>query len=232
MIEARKRSCFESVFYRLLKWQMRRKFHGVYVSGLERIGCLDPGRSVVACANHTNWWDGFVIELLTREFPGREFYLAQEEKHLARYRWLRWLGVFGIDLDVSALPGIRYALTLLKNPRNVVWLFPQGRIEHPTRPILLKPGALFLAEKTNAQILPVIIKYEWMIESRPSVFVEIGEPGNTDLEGLARAIPIEREQLLQRFRPLFKPGISLNKWVDYLKWLFSERSRPFERENR
>lgn len=232
MIEARKNRCFEALFYTVLKWVMRRRFHGIYVAGLEHVRELDPRRAVVALANHTNWWDGFVVELLSREFPGRAFYLAQEEKHLARYRWLRWLGAFGIDLDGSALPGLRYALKLLAQPANIVWMFPQGEIAHPTARIVPRPGAWFLAKRSGAQLLPVIFRYEWMIESKPSVFIQFGPPGFTDLEALADSVPIGRDELLARFVPLYRPRMSLNKWVDYLRWLARGGRQPFERENR
>lgn len=231
MIEARKNRIFEALFYRVLKWQMRRRFHGIYVAGLEHVAALEPDRALIACANHTNWWDGFAVELLTRQFPGRSFYLAQEERHLLKNCWMRYLGVFGIDLDGSTLPGIRHALQLLRDPKTVLWLFAQGRIEHPSRPIEIKPGARFLAEKSGAQLLPVIFRYEWLIESRPSLFIQIGAPGSLDLESLARSIPTDLEGLLERFRPLFKPGMSLNKHLEHIGWLLGGTG-PFERENR
>lgn len=231
MIEARKNPFLEAAFYSVLKWQMRRRFHGIYVAGLEYAEELDAGRAVIACANHTNWWDGFVVELLTRQFTGRRFYLAQEEKHLLKNRWMRLLGVFGIDLEGRSLPGIRYALKLLQDSRTVLWIFPQGRIEHPSKAINMKPGARFLARKSGAQLLPVIFRYEWLIESKPSVFIQFGRPGDLDLESLAASLPKETEHLLERFKPLFRPSMSLNKWVEYVRWLLWGEG-PFERENR
>ena len=142
------------------------------------------------------------------------------------------MGVFGIDLEGSALPALRYALQLLADSRNVVWMFPQGRITHPTSPIVPRRGALFLAERSGAQLLPVIFRYEWLVESQPSVFIQFGPAGSADLEALAAGVPTATGELLARFEPLFAPRMSLNKQVDYLRWRLTGRGQPFERENR
>ena len=47
---------------------------------------------------------------------------------------------------------------------------------NPQAPIEVKSGALFLARRAGAQILPLVLRYEWLAESRPSVFIQIGQP--------------------------------------------------------
>jgi len=241
MIPARKVPPLNWVSYRLLRFLIRKRFHAVYVEGREHFSELDPARSVVACANHTNWWDGFVVHLLSQELVGRESYIAQEEKHLARYRFLNWLGAFGIDLDHSPTAGLRFAMRVLSDPKSIVWFFPQGHIVYPTKPIIAKSGASFLAKKSNAQILPVVLRYEWMIESRPSIFIRIGAPlpettSAKQLQAGLQALfdqPLpEPGQIPESMQPLFKPRMSINKKLDFfMHWVRRDKT-PFVRENR
>lgn len=195
MIAAHKVSWFNFVLRRRLAAVMRRRFHNVYLLGAEHLRNLDSTRPVVGCVNHTNWWDGFVLYVLSYRRLPHDIYLAMEEKNLRRYRFFTWMGVFGVDLSDpgAALGGLRYALRLLRgggdSPR-LVWIFVQGRLLHPGVSITVKPGASFLARHADAQILPVVMRYEWQEESRPGVFVQFGAPmsAETSPEALSSAM--------------------------------------------
>ena len=214
---------------------MRRRFYGVFVRGRENLIGAAPGQSVLICANHTNWWDGFVAALLTDAFPGRRVYLAQYEKLLARYAPLRWLGVFGLDRGgAAALPGVRHALFLLGDPKNAVWIFPQGTLVPQWHPIVVRRGALWLARKTAAQVIPVAFRYEWLVESRPSILVNCGEPmaAGARVDDLARTMQALYDDIakslkpvdLSGYTPVYRPRMSMNK-----SWELFTRS-PNDRE--
>ena len=241
MIEARKVRLLDWASYILLRCLIRSRFHGIYVAGREHLAELDPTKSAVGCCNHTNWWDGFVVHLLSCELGGRSSYIAQEEKHLARYRFLNWLGAFGIDLDGSPTAGLRYAMRVLNDPKTIDWFFPQGHILHPSKPIEAKLGASFIAKKSGAQMLPVVLRYEWMIESRPSILINIGAPlpatTRADelqecLQRLFDEVDPEPVKFAEKFKPLFNPSMSMNKKLDYLVHKIRGDETPFERENR
>lgn len=241
MIAARKIPPLDWASYAFLCFLIRSRFHGVYVQGGEHLQELDGSKPVIACANHTNWWDGFVVHLLSCKLMDRSIYIAQEEKHLKRYRFFSWLGAFGIDLDGSPMAGLRFAIRVLSNPKNLVWFFPQGQIVYPSKPILIKSGATFLAKKSGAQLLPVILRYEWLIESRPSILIKIGAPLpetttakqlQARLQELYDQVDPQPGKILDTFQPLFKPRMSINKKLDYIVHLLSGTKTPFERENR
>ena len=100
MLLARKNALFNFALRRLLARTLRRRFHAVRVAGAEHLGALDPSRPTIGCVNHTNWWDGFVLYVLShRLMQERDIYLAMEEKHLRRYPFFRWMGCFGVDLE-------------------------------------------------------------------------------------------------------------------------------------
>ena len=221
---------------------MRRRFYGIFVGGIEHLeAALSKDSALIICTNHSNWWDGFAVGLLAPLFPERRIFVAQYEKLLERYRPLRWLGAFGLDLDGSALPGLRHAMMLLRDPRTVVWIFPQGVLVPQWSPIIVKPGAMWLARRCRVGVLPVVLRYEWLVESRPSLFVQCGaalEPGATpgDLQAAMKALyhtigesldperaPSDR---LAGYRPLFTPRMSMNKIWDRLKWRGREPFNP------
>ena len=240
MIAARKIAPFNFVVRRWLAGTLKRRFHGVYVFGQENLLGLDLQTAVVGCVNHTNWWDGFVLYVLSwRLFP-HDIYLAMEEKNLRRYRFFTWMGTFGLDLADrhSALAGMRYALRLLK-PGRLIWIFVQGRLLAAGAPIEVKPGALFLARRNHAQILPVVLRYEWLSESRPSVMIAIGAPlvATTTAEQLATVLDHLYAHLGQKLDPLdlqdaqalFPPRMSVNKRWDYFLHLLGYRRQELIR---
>ena len=242
MITARKSRLAETMLALVLRRAIRRRFHGIYVNGMTRLLELDTSRPVIVCVNHTNWWDGFVVQLLSQEFKPRVSYLAQEERHLARYRFFRWCGVFGIDLEHSALAGMRYALRLLQDAPTALWFFPQGRIAPPGAPTEIRPGAHFLSMKSGAQLLPVIFRYEWLGESRPSILIFIGSSmpcgaSSAQLQSAMQALFDEAGESLdpprlEKYTPLFPPAMSLNKRWDYLVHRLARRREPFDPVNR
>ena len=136
MIAARKVSPFNFVLRRWLAFVLRRRFHNVYLLGAENIVCWSRTHPVVGCVNHTNWWDGFVLYVLSHRRLPHDIYLAMEEANLRRYRFFTWMGVFGVDLSdaCAVLPGLRYAVRLLRGaartPR-LVWMFVQGQVARP-----------------------------------------------------------------------------------------------------
>ncbi len=243
MIAARKSSPFNFVLRRWLGRVLRRRFHGVYIFGADHLRALGANSAVVGCVNHTNWWDGFVLYVLSWRLLPHDIYLAMEEKNLRRYRFFAWMGVFGVDLSDrrAALPGLRYALRLLR-PGKLVWMFVQGRLLPPGVPVEVRPGASFLAERADALLLPMVLRYEWLSESRPSIFVGVGTPlaAATPADELAAVLNGLYAQLDQRLEPLdlqgaeslFSPRLSMNKRWDYLLHRLRRRREVFDPQNR
>ena len=238
MIAARKIRWLERLFVAAVRCVMRRRFYGVYLRGWAYLeAAAATGRPLIFCANHSNWWDGFAAALLLPFFPRHRIYLAQSEDLLKLYKPLRWLGVFGLDIHGSPTAGIRYALELLRAPGNAVWIFPQGVLLPQWMPIVARPGAFWLARQSGALLVPVAFRYEWMVESRPSLFIHCGpplEPGDAPEEALSRTlqrlfdavawtlVPVD----LSGYRPLFKPRMSMNK-----VWERLTRSGPVDPRN-
>ena len=88
-------------------------------------------------------------------------------------------------------------------------------------PIEVKPGAFWLARRSGSLVLPVAFRYEWMVESRPSLFIHCGEVLEPDAssEALTRAMqelydaigPTLAPVDLSGYCSLFPPRMSMNK---------------------
>ena len=250
MITARKNAVFNFAMRRLLSWTLRRRFHNIYIAGESHLRELASGRAVVGCVNHTNWWDGFVLYVLSHRLLPHDIYLAMEEKNLRRYPFFAWMGVFGLDLCGTrrALRGLRYAIRLLNDKSNrsgrppLVWMFVQGRLSPSGTPIEVKEGALLLAKHSGAAILPMVLRYEWLIESRPSIFVNIGSPLPStvtaeeladSLNRLFGSVPTAMDSpAFAEYQPLYSGRMSMNKRWDYLMRGLRRTSGAFDKQNR
>lgn len=228
MMPARKSALADAVLGRLIARGLRKAFHAFYVDGLEQLAALDPARPVVGCCNHTNWWDGFALLHFTQRRTRRGFYIAMEEKNLRRYFYFTWLGAFGVDLESpgGAIGGLRHGVQLLRAaPDRLAWIFVQGRLLPPSTRVEAKPGASFFARQSGAQILPAVLRYAWLAESRPSVFLRCGAPleSRTAPEEIAERLNALAEGLdahvasrgVEGFTALMPPRWSMNRRWDY-----------------
>jgi 1-acyl-sn-glycerol-3-phosphate acyltransferase len=157
---------------RYVDWRLRRDFRGVWVRG--ELPKSDEG--LIFYGNHPGWWDGFVMHHLCVS-TGRDGYCLMEEKNLARYRFLTRLGAFSIRRGDprSALESLGAARRILKRPRSVVIVFPQGVLTpHAAPPLRLERGVELLARKAKATCVPVGLRYAFFEDERPDLLVELG----------------------------------------------------------
>lgn len=246
MIEAKPNRVLDALFFFFMRRALRRRFAGVLARGLEHAAALQPGRAVLVCANHSNWWDGFVARLVgerIQRLTGKnQRYLMQDETHLRRYPFFGACGVFGIDQRRPSA-GLRYSAKLLKEPHTQLWMFPQGTLLPVTAPLEIRDGAAFLARLAGTQVLPVAIRYEWLIESKPTILVDIGPPlsgcgcATADIRhAMQLLLEAPRRDLLRHATPgyeaLLAPRMSINRVWDYL-WhrLGGKPASEFRRTN-
>src|ERR1700677_3829806 len=115
----------------------RGAFHIIAGRGLEHLRNLPDDRPVLLFCNHTNWWDGIALILLTRQMPHKSAYCMMEEKQLVHYQFFTRLGAVSVDLEspLQAGASLRYARRLLQDKKSAVWIFPQGKLCRPDEPI-------------------------------------------------------------------------------------------------
>ena len=183
MIPARKFPLGKRLVWGLIDRSFRKYFDRIYFRTRTNVSARrEETLPMLICANHSSWWDGYVIALIDR-LLGTDGYLMVEEKQLRRYFFFAWLGCFSVDRQNtrSALQSLKYAANLLQgqgSARRMVSLFPQGEIfPNDARPLVFYTGIAYLAKMVNpVQCYPVAIRIEYLKEQRPAVFISVGEP--------------------------------------------------------
>jgi 1-acyl-sn-glycerol-3-phosphate acyltransferase len=245
VIAANKNDVIDSALYLYFRWLARKAFHTIAGHGLERLRTLPEDKPIILFCNHTNWWDGLMIYLLTRQMRHKAVYCMMEEKQLKHYRFFTWLGAFSVDLSspLRSAASLRYAQRLLQRKETAIWIFPQGRICRQNEPVEIRPGTDYLAQSSpHAMLVPVAMRYDFFREDRPNCLIEIGEPFSAvdrtegriaDECNLAfeRVSQAAQDQDLTGFEALFKPRLTINKRWQWIKLALTGRLSEFTPTN-
>lgn len=167
-------------FGRIMRRHIRRNFHALRIAK-PGAPCLPDGRPVVVYTNHPSWWDPALFMVLTTTlFPGRPGYGPMDAAALEKYRFMRRLGVFGIEPGTrrGAARFLRTSVRILEAPSAMLWVTAQGAFADPrARPLRLKPGvAHVLARAPHAIALPLAIEYPFWEERYPEALCRFGPP--------------------------------------------------------
>ncbi len=139
-------------------------------------------RPAIFYINHSSWWDGYVAWLVVDKILKLDGYLMMDVRQLRTFFFFTWVGAFSVDRfnPRSAVESINYAVeTLEAAPGRVLAVFPQGEIQGSSRrPLDFYNGVAQVARKLKrCYLYPVALRYEFMTNQFPDVFVSIG-PGH------------------------------------------------------
>lgn len=153
---------------------------------------------LILLANHPSWWDGVLFMLLLRrQFPGRPSFFPMDAAALEKYRFMKRLGVFGIEQESArgAVKFLRTARQVLDGPDHMLWMNAPGRFaDVRERPVPIAPGAVRLPEiAPHARIGTMAFEYTHWTEKRGEALVAFGPsvPGE-ELAALDRDTRLER----------------------------------------
>ena len=114
---------FYSSYFRVLQKIHFRKF------SIISDDIFPEDRSVLLLQNHFSLYDGYWSMYLCRRFFRRNFYVMMLEEELKKRMFLTKCGVFSVRKNSrELLESLQYAAGLLKNPRNVVTVYPAGEL--------------------------------------------------------------------------------------------------------
>lgn len=163
----------------MIESKLRKGLFRVRAQGLESLRSeidSDPSGTIFL-ANHSCWWDLFLVVLLNDVIPV-DGYGMMEHFNMLRFGFFRRIGAFSVDRTdpASVRASLEYASGLLKQPRAGVWLFPQGRmIGNDVRPLGFQPGLRLLVKKASpVRVVPVAFRFEFWQDERPEAFVRFG----------------------------------------------------------
>lgn len=182
MLKAQKSLWFENFFAVYNRNLFKRRFHSLNVSGLDILQKRDKKIPLIIYVNHSSWWDGLVAFEISR-MANLDSFVMMEEKQLKKLFLFRRLGAFSVmrENPRSAVESINYAANILaENTNRTLWVFPQGEIlPNDLRPLKFYNGTARIIEKVSqCNVVPIALRYEFLSEYKPEVFVQIG---NIDL---------------------------------------------------
>ena len=161
-----------------VKW-----YHFIYVFLFPLVHILYPARyhhrerlpqegAIMLCASHSNLVDPFLlVYMIGWKRPVR--FMAKKELFDIPLvgSILRRLGTFSVDRGHADMAAIRTSLTVLKE-KGILGIFPEGtRLQESGEG---KHGAVMLAARTGAQVVPVYIPRRKRLFRRLDIVV--GEP--------------------------------------------------------
>jgi 1-acyl-sn-glycerol-3-phosphate acyltransferase len=155
-----------------------RRFHGVRLAR-GTLPSLPPDRPVIVYSNHPSWWDpAMFIVLATLRFPERNGYGPMEASALRQYRFMRRIGIFGIETDTprGAATFLKVSGGLLEDAATMLWITAEGAFtDARTRPVRLRPGLAHLARRVpGAVIVPLALEYPFWDERTPEALCRFG----------------------------------------------------------
>ncbi|MEU8002990.1 lysophospholipid acyltransferase family protein [Catellatospora sp. NPDC049111] len=139
---------------------VRRDLRGVWLRG----GL--PRGPFVWAANHHSWWDPFVASVVLERSRHPACLLMQQD-NLARYRFVRRVGVFG-----TAEP--RTGLRHLADGRTLV-IYPEGKLRPAGPPGPLSPGAAWYSRQARVPLYAVAVRVVLRGHTRPEAYVSCTE---------------------------------------------------------
>ncbi len=126
LIKARHHKFFYPLFRYYAVWAIHRHFGRIEISGEFK----DRNLPVLLIANHFSWWDGILAMYLNVNVIKRKFHFMMLEQQIRKFSYPNRVGGYSVQKGSrSILESLKYTSELLKNHKNMVLLFPQGKIE-------------------------------------------------------------------------------------------------------
>ena len=118
------------IIYPMFKWLtmflLKKRFSQVQIMGDYEV----TKRPVLVIANHISWWDGFWIMYLNLKMLHRRFHFMMLAEQLKKHWYFQFSGAYSVKKGSrSVIESLNYTNELLKDPGNMVFMFPQGEIK-------------------------------------------------------------------------------------------------------
>ncbi len=141
------------LLYYIILYPIARILLPCAVFGRENI----PAGPLVICANHTSLMDPVLVGYAFGR-KSQLFFMAKAElfKVPVLGAFLRSIGVFPINREETDISSIRTAIKHLKNGEQIM-MFPEGTRVGDNDSVPAKSGAVRIASKMKAPILPIYI---------------------------------------------------------------------------
>lgn len=163
---------------------IRSAFYRCYIKGEDELSdwILSPQKKepLILYCTHGGWWDAAAVIFLSLKTFQLDALGMMEDTQLEKYSFFRKIGMFSVDRSNprSAMESLIYCADNLRSQHRALWIFPQGKVLHQElRPVECESGMAFLIKKLGiAHCAPVALRYDFLQEQKPEMFISIGKP--------------------------------------------------------
>jgi len=151
----------------------------------------DRNLPVLLICNHTSWWDGIWALHVNQQLFHRKYHFMMLEEQLQKNWYFKYTGGFSISKkSKSIVETLNYTAELLQDKKNMVLMFPQGKIfsmHHHN--FDFEKGIEKILSKTNGKVQVVFLAniVDYFADVKPNVTMNIVE-----YTGDFKVAPIEK----------------------------------------
>ncbi|MCI8623042.1 MAG: 1-acyl-sn-glycerol-3-phosphate acyltransferase [Provencibacterium sp.] len=175
------------MFYRFARsvlWLLFHLLFHVRSTGKEN---LPAGGGYIVASNHRTQCDPVFIGICIR--PTLTFMAKIELFRIPFVGWIiRWLGAFPVERGKGDTGAVDFAKQTVRSGK-VLAMFPEGTRSKDGKLQRLKSGCTVIASATNAQVVPVAIRFGEKLRFRSRVEVCFGKPISPEELGVDPAAP-------------------------------------------
>ena len=176
---------FRWFFGGYIKRIIRRNFQAV---NFNRIN-VAPDKSVLLLANHFSWWDGFILYWLNARLLKKDFHIMVLDETMQKIKFFKYLGAFSVIKNSrSMIDTLAYAAQLLNDPKNVVVVFPQGRLySNFITDVSFEKGVMKIIKKAHnkSQLITAVTFVENFDHKKPVVKIYLQTLPHAKFESIA-----------------------------------------------
>jgi 1-acyl-sn-glycerol-3-phosphate acyltransferase len=125
MIRNKKNFLTQAILHVYTQSLIRRTFHEFLFNTIE----IDRDKSILLVANHFSFWDALIMYKVNRMMLKKKFHVMVREDTTIHLHQLKYGGAFSVNKNSrDMLESLNYAAELLNDPKNLVLIFPQGKL--------------------------------------------------------------------------------------------------------
>ncbi len=185
MIYPKNNPLIHRFFHHYIGRLIKSNFKAFNFNGLE----VDEDKSVLLLANHFGWWDGFLLYWLNYKLLKKKFHIMILEDTVKRVFFLKYMGAFSVVKNSrSMIESLNYASELLKDPQNLVLVFPQAQLySNFVDDIHFERGLLKIIKQAAGKFQYIFAAtfIEYFQHKKPTINVYVQKhPGDTAAESI------------------------------------------------
>jgi 1-acyl-sn-glycerol-3-phosphate acyltransferase len=184
MIVKAKHRFFHYSVFRLFyaEWKIKKHFHEVHLLG----SFQEKNLPVFILSNHVSWWDGIWVMYFNIKLLNRKFHFMMLDEQIKKQKLCNTVGGYSVKKkSKSILESLHYTIELLSDKKNMVLLFPQGKIQSLyTQDIHFEKGIDHILKRVAGKVQVIFIAnlVDYFSDTKPSLYMYFQEYNNLSFE--------------------------------------------------